>query len=603
MKRYRFLIGACLVFMTIVSACSLDEYNPSGISTDQEWSTAAGYEKLVNNCYYDLIRIVYGQAEDSYVFDSEAGTDLWEDVNSGTNYSKILRYEDFGATNGLLSEPYSGFYGALSACNAAIYYADKVEGLTTDQVNQLVAEAHFIRAHALMNIVELWGAKYMPTEPSSVIGTPTTLPTSTIDDFYKTILSDLEFAMTNLPASQSVYGHVRKVAAYHLYAKACLTYATYTDGLGGSTLSAAASKELLNKAKTAAEYVINNQSALGVSLYGTADEVFSDDNNKSNNEALFVVCHSMTQTLNPRGNYYNRVWKHFGAYNNNSSGIYLDGMTPSYNTEVNGYATHKLAKCNCYMAPTKYFINLYADKDTRYDAYFNDTYYVNKATNSAKNGYTWTTADAKRYNLDNSRVGNSAFNITLGDTAVYISRHTYTQAERDACRYAIYNIDDNYATATQPLKFYPSLSKADNPAYYAGTNASKPYSGSDCIVYRLAETYLLAAEVAWRLGDNITAAKYVNVIRNRACKNHDHSLDVVSGDITQDFLLDEYARELGGEWNRWYTLKRFRAFQTRIALANPQITKFDAKVHYFRPVPNSEMLLIDNDSTYQNPGY
>ena len=44
--------------------CSLDEFNPSGISTEQEWSTPAGYEKKVNDCYFDLVRIVYGQAED-----------------------------------------------------------------------------------------------------------------------------------------------------------------------------------------------------------------------------------------------------------------------------------------------------------------------------------------------------------------------------------------------------------------------------------------------------------------------------------------------------------------------------------------------------------
>ena len=69
-------------------------------------------------------------------------------------------------------------------------------------------------------------------------------------------------------------------------------------------------------------------------------------------------------------------------------------------------------------------------KDGRYKAFFKDTYYVNNATNSTKNGYTWNEADAQRYGLSTSRVGNSAYDITLGDTAVYLSRKTYTQAER-----------------------------------------------------------------------------------------------------------------------------------------------------------------------------
>ena len=70
---------------------------------------------------------------------------------------------------------------------------------------------------------------------------------------------------------------------------------------------------------------------------------------------------------------------------------------------------------------------------------------MNNATNSTKNGYTWNEADAQRYGLSTSRVGNSAYDITLGDTAVYLSRKTYTQAERNACRYAIFNLEDNYA--------------------------------------------------------------------------------------------------------------------------------------------------------------
>ena len=42
------LIGA-------MSSCDLEEENPSAISTSQEWTTAAGYEKLVNGCYFDLV--------------------------------------------------------------------------------------------------------------------------------------------------------------------------------------------------------------------------------------------------------------------------------------------------------------------------------------------------------------------------------------------------------------------------------------------------------------------------------------------------------------------------------------------------------------------
>ena len=75
-------VAVCAAAMTL-SSCSLEEENPSAVSTSKEWSTAAGYEKLVNGCYFDLVRIIYGQAEDTYIISSEAGTDIWQDVNKG----------------------------------------------------------------------------------------------------------------------------------------------------------------------------------------------------------------------------------------------------------------------------------------------------------------------------------------------------------------------------------------------------------------------------------------------------------------------------------------------------------------------------------------
>ena len=602
MKKFKFICAICLATL-IFTGCSLDEENKSAISTDSEWSTAAGYEKLINACYFDLVRIVYGQAEDTYVIQSEAGTDLWQDPRGGSNgnWSKATSYIDFGAAVSMFGESYSGFYATVNHCNAAIQYAKKVQGLSESEVKALVAEAHFLRAHCLFNIVEYWGAKYLPTTPTE--DGLTVLPISPIGDFYKVIFEDLQTAMADLPYSQAVTGHVTKAAAYHLYAKACLTYATYTDGKCGATpVSAEDSKKYLQEAQTTADYLIAHASEFGVQLYSDIEQVFDENNNKANKEALFVVTHSTITSLNPRGNYFNRVWKHFDAFNANTAGVYLDGIKASYDTTVKGYAVQKIAKGNNYLEPSKKFLDLFADNDGRYKAFFKDVWYINNPNDG--DYYKWTASDAARYGLDASRVGNAAYNILTGDTAIYISKKAYTQAERDACRYAIYNIDDNHKDPAAPGMFYPSLKKQDCPSLYAGTNASKPYSAADCIVYRLGETYLLSAEAAWRLGDNSKALSRINEIRNRACVGHDHSLDK-SGTVDKDMLLDEYALEMCGEWVRWQTLKRFRAFESRIATFNPQIAKLGTfkEEYYLRPVNSYIIALIENGDEYQNPGY
>ena len=55
---------------------------------------------------------------------------------------------------------------------------------------------------------------------------------------------------------------------------------------------------------------------------------------------------------------------------------------------------------------------------------------------------------------------------------------------------------------------------------------------------------MLSAEIDWRLGNSQSAAERLNILRNRACKGHDHSIDITASEVTQDFLLDEYALSL-----------------------------------------------------------
>lgn len=148
----------------------------------------------------------------------------------------------------------------------------------------------------------------------------------------------------------------------------------------------------------------------------------------------------------------------------------------------------------------------------------------------------------------------------------------------------------------------PSLAKGDLTSMYGGSNPGKPFTWADCIIYRLAETYLISAEIEWKLGNNAAAADRLTVIRKRAQKDHDNSMNVAAGDVNQQLLLDENARELCGEWNRWTTLKRFRAFESQL-VHNPQVKGFNKNTHYLRAIPLAEINLIENQDEYQNPGY
>jgi hypothetical protein len=69
------------------------------------------------------------------------------------------------------------------------------------------------------------------------------------------------------------------------------------------------------------------------------------------------------------------------------------------------------------------------------------------------------------------------------------------------------------------------------------------------MIYRLAETYLMGAEAHMMLGTTTKALEYLNTVRARA------NTATVS-EIDLQAILDERARELAFEGQRWFTLKR-----------------------------------------------
>ncbi len=82
--------------------------------------------------------------------------------------------------------------------------------------------------------------------------------------------------------------------------------------------------------------------------------------------------------------------------------------------------------------------------------------------------------------------------------------------------------------------------------------STQPYN--NIYIYRYPHVLLIAAEAYMRLNDNTKALTYINMIReNRMLAT---APDRTLATLTEDILLDEYARELAFEGHRWFLLKR-----------------------------------------------
>lgn len=159
-------------------------------------------------------------------------------------------------------------------------------------------------------------------------------------------------------------------------------------------------------------------------------------------------------------------------------------------------------------------------------------------------------------------------NDTRDDDTYFRLKWYYTSGDRigeEVDNYApitdLNNPSSNYTQYYQ--RMHPSCIKFaqedDNPDSYLNR--------SNILVYRLAETYLIAAEAIMRsTGDPLP---YINAVRTRA------GADPVTT-VNQQTILDERARELAFEGQRWFTLKRMGQ-----DVINFQITNYAGDGEYF----------------------
>jgi hypothetical protein len=140
-----------------------------------------------------------------------------------------------------------------------------------------------------------------------------------------------------------------------------------------------------------------------------------------------------------------------------------------------------------------------------------------------------------------------------------------------------------------------------NPADQFGYGTIK-----DLIMMRLGETYLLLAEAQFQQNNLTGAAASINVLRQRAYPDYPAHGQVLSTDITLDFILDERARELVGEENRRMTLVRTGTLLERVqnhADAGATAITGIAARNVLLPIPQTEIDLNKDAVLSQNLGY
>ncbi|QXD14804.1 RagB/SusD family nutrient uptake outer membrane protein [Rhodocaloribacter litoris] len=571
MKRFSRVLLLLLGAVLGLSACDvLEEEIVSGITVDAYYNTPQGLRDAVN-ASYSFLRNFYAdeQGANLTVFGTDATTNGGHGSFQYMNQYTAQLNGDATPVNVL----WDVFYTGINTTNAAISRAAEITDMSEAEKNRLVGEAKFLRAHFYFILVQTFGPVHLTLEETQ--GMELEANRTPEPGIYDAIEQDLRDAIAALPATPPQWGRATEPAAKHMLALVLLTRAwkktlpTNLNGWGSAPGRPAEAD--FTEAYELARSVIEDYNFHLLDRYAA---VFDHDN-EQHAEVIWSVQYNQDPRLNgfdgsgnPLGNRMHLFFRpHYEFYN--------PGITRSLEP---GYGRPWIR-----FRPTQWGLENFRaaaplDVDCRYHDIFQDVWYYNDPNN-----------------------GNMPPGAAVGDTAIWVSPNNgITPEEIQAIRER--NPGAVITTWEQrPINLFPSLKKFDD---WKRESVNYTAGSRDFIVYRLAETYLNAAEALLMLGRTAEATAYVNAVRRRAaCPGvGNEAIDITPVQLDLDFLLDERSRELYGEQKRWFDLKRTGKLLERTRKYNPEAAPNIREYHLLRPIPTNQ-ILRSFPRYPQNPGY
>lgn len=575
----------------------LEEEYLSGVNSDSITGSEQTFETLISSSYITL-RALWGKEN---IWDlTEAGTDLYTyGLDNRTlgfcTYETFTTSEEQERTAAVWREMYKG----LNTCNLILDKIDEVPYESEVIKEQRRAETKYLRAYYMWFISQVWGGVHFTTEPSELaIHTANRTPLETWEN---QILTDVEEALPNLleRADGNDYGRPDQAAAEAFLARLHLYYGNYTE------------------ASQYAQNVINNYDFALIDNYA---DIFDIENLK-NSEAVWVVNYSDDPEYT-RSNLVDNNGDEFSG----AGLIQRDGG-------LQGHLMWEIRYENAAWGmvrdiengrgfqrwmPTKYFIDLYDETiDERFDASFKSVWISNSAALPKWFGSSYWIGD-EEFPIPEEQKLQPLFQT--GDTSMVFYKNPVQENFRARLRdddirqfhpekgYLMIDINDMYLPDGSPNDdvinrqfYFPITKKYEDPTRI---DVTTQFSKRDAFIFRIAEMYLIVAEAEMLGGDMGTAVDFMNELRrSRAISGREADMEISASDMNIDFILDERARELATEYQRFFDLKRTGKLVERILKYNSDAAPFIQEFHNLRFIPQSQIDAMENGSSYQNPGY
>ena len=580
------LISTLILFTLFGCSKFLDEKNQTDLNTDFIYNTPEGIGFAVT-ALYSIERDIanYGNGEGSLPASSLLGGDDITFTRAGESsgdWSGTCWYDPtkLNSANKDTEGYWNYNYKIIGKANEIIYYA-----LRMDQNNPLIiqalSECYCFRAHAYFNLLRRYDNIYFTTTAITPYNVNDPIDYQPADQqiVMNQIKQDLDFAINHLSWNTPQIGRFTKGFACHVKALADM----WPINQNQATMD-------LNDASLQIDTIINNGP---YSLVAEPKNVFMDGPDLNHSESIFVEQWSNAiggAATNTQGTLTGHRFASATLTRYDKSTV-LNGATSS--SLITDLDQGGITWGRVY--PNDYLLSLY-DKvnDKRFTQYYRQSFTFN---NIPVGSPLIRKLIIQSWDIKYLFV-NGQPNQNLGLPASIIQQlQTWgpTGSLNKTLNFSFVNGDvvPKFMATNFAQYLHPSSTK-----YFDKWTRDVTFNPSfkDIIVYRLAETYLLGAEVNLRLGNNGKALQYYNKTWTRAGNSPK------TGIITLQDILDEDAREFGQEafGHRWYVLKRFGLNTMRTQIQSYSGCQFNTNVNNYQLNTDMDFYSYLNRINYNN---
>lgn len=575
----------------LLSGCNEDSFLEEKAldfnSASNSYETSADFDAAVTELYYltrEEFYTTYDRTTDLSKF-----ADMW--ITADPLKSNITA--DLSPSGAIAKFYWDENYKLIAQANTVISRVGKSTKLNEEQKKVYDAKARFFRALGYRTLAYLYGG--VPLQTEEVTAPRTDYTRDTKENVLAQCVTDLEFAVANLPEIDAVKdGEISRPAANMLLSE--LYLATGAN----------------EKAVSAASAVINDPNLkLMTERFGSqkneAGDVFYDlfrPNNQNrasgNTEGIWVI--QFETNVEGGGNNTSHFFWNPGSFWGerffapqvdkfkiiapDGTNIQLFNWPIGDMTGGRGIGTH------------------YADEHLYrgiWEGDFNDM--RNSEYNWPRKFKIHRTQVLDQYPELKKAMPDGVFDLENTKLPAGYSMETGFAGGVNATTQLPNRFMCGYSTKMTTPFHHPDAQYGDKSTLTLAGTAGKTFT--DQYMFRLAEAYLLRAEAYVNLGKKAEAAADINVLRHRA-----KAKEVTASEMDLDFILDERLRELTCEEKRRLTLSRVGKLSERIKRYNPYFSAkysaegkdYDSHFDLF-PIPLSAIQANKDAELKQNPGY